>query len=68
MLAAWITGWNSSSSRMELRRLKSFMLKSVVLDTAYHLSIERFIGCTAEGVLNRGPCSLMIVKPLPDYD
>ena len=36
----------------------------VVLGTAYHHGPERFIGDTAESVLNRAPCSLMIVKPL----
>lgn len=37
----------------------------VVLGTVYHHGIDRFIGCTAESVLNSAPCSLMIVKPLP---
>ncbi len=37
----------------------------VVLGTVYHHGIDRFIGSTAESVLNRAPCSLMIVKPLP---
>lgn len=37
----------------------------VVLGTTYHPGGDRFIGSTAESVLNHGPCSLMIVKPLP---
>jgi universal stress protein E len=37
----------------------------VVLGTVYHHRPDRFIGDTAESVLNRAPCSLMIVKPLP---
>ena len=40
----------------------------VVLGTVYHHGIDRFIGSTAESVLNRAPCSLMIVKPLPWRD
>jgi universal stress protein E len=35
----------------------------VVLGTLYEGGIDRFIGSTAEGVLNRAPCSLTIVKP-----
>ncbi|MNX93365.1 Universal stress protein E [compost metagenome] len=35
----------------------------VVLGTVYHHGPDRFIGDTAESVLNRAPCSLMIVKP-----
>ena len=35
----------------------------VVLGTAYHHGIDRFIGGTVESVLNKAPCSLMIVKP-----
>ncbi|RON12154.1 hypothetical protein BK662_30050 [Pseudomonas frederiksbergensis] len=30
--------------------------------------IDRFIGSTAESVLNRSPSSLTIVKPLPRVD
>ncbi|MGH8386300.1 MAG: universal stress protein [Pseudomonas sp.] len=37
----------------------------VVLGTVYHHGHDRFIGDTAECVLNRAPCGLMIVKPLP---
>jgi len=37
----------------------------VVLGTVYQPGYERFIGSTAESVLNRAPCSLVIVKPLP---
>ncbi|PSS57908.1 universal stress protein [Pseudomonas sp. BBP2017] len=37
----------------------------LVLGTVYHPGPDRFIGDTAESVLNRAPCSLMIVKPLP---
>jgi universal stress protein E len=37
----------------------------VVMGTVYHHGIDKFIGCTAESVLNSAPCSLMIVKPLP---
>ncbi|WP_150641323.1 universal stress protein [Pseudomonas fluorescens] len=40
----------------------------VVLGTAYHHGIDMFIGGTAESVLNRAPCSLTIVKPLPWLD
>ena len=40
----------------------------VVLGTAYHQGIDRFIGSTAESVLNRAPCSLTVVKPLPRLD
>lgn len=40
----------------------------VVLGTAYHHGIDMFIGSTAESVLNRAPCSLTIVKPLPWLD
>jgi universal stress protein E len=36
----------------------------VVLGTFYRGTIDRFIGSTAESVLNRAPCSLTIVKPL----
>jgi universal stress protein E len=36
----------------------------VMLGTSYRGRIERFIGSTAESVLNRTPCSLTIVKPL----
>ncbi|MEX5669601.1 universal stress protein, partial [Pseudomonas neuropathica] len=35
----------------------------VVLGTVYHHGPDWFIGDTAEGVLNRAPCSLVIVKP-----
>ncbi|WP_341524212.1 universal stress protein [Pseudomonas sp. G.S.17] len=35
----------------------------VVLGTACHHGFDRFTGSTAESVLNRAPCSLMIVKP-----
>lgn len=40
----------------------------VVLGTAFQHGIDRFIGGTAESVLNRAPCSLTIVKPLPWLD
>jgi len=40
----------------------------VVLGTVYHHGNDPFIGSTAESVLNRAPCSLMIVKPLPPLD
>jgi universal stress protein E len=40
----------------------------VVLGTTYQHGIDRFIGSTAESVLNQAPCSLMIVKPLPRLD
>jgi universal stress protein E len=40
----------------------------MVLGTVYQRGIERFIGSTAESVLNRAPCSLTIVKPLPWLD
>jgi len=40
----------------------------IVLGTVYHHGYDRFIGSTAESVLNRAPCSLMIVKPLPPPD
>jgi universal stress protein E len=40
----------------------------VVLGTVYHHGIDRLIGSTAESVLNRAPCSLTIVKPLPWLD
>jgi len=35
----------------------------VVLGTGYQHGIERFIGSTAENLLNRSSCSLTIVKP-----
>ncbi|MCS3841535.1 universal stress protein E [Pseudomonas sp. JAI111] len=37
----------------------------VVMGAVYQRGIDRFIGSTAESVLNRAPCSLTIVKPLP---
>lgn len=40
----------------------------VVLGTTYHRGIDIFIGSTAESVLNRSPCSLTIIKPLPRLD
>jgi universal stress protein E len=40
----------------------------VVLGTTYHRGIDIFIGSTAESVLNRSPCSLAIIKPLPRLD
>ncbi len=40
----------------------------VVLGTAYSHGLDRFIGSTAESVLNRAPCSLMFVKPRPWLD
>ena len=40
----------------------------VVLGTAYTHGIDRFIGSTAESVLNKAPCSLVVVKPLPWLD
>ncbi|OOL34810.1 universal stress protein [Pseudomonas sp. FSL W5-0299] len=40
----------------------------VVLGTAYSHGVDRFIGSTAESVLNRAPCSLMFVKPRPWLD
>lgn len=40
----------------------------VVLGTLYRRGLDRFIGSTAESVLNRAPCSLVIVKPLPWLD
>jgi universal stress protein E len=40
----------------------------VVLGTAYSHGIDRFIGSTAESVLNHAPCSLMFVKPRPWLD
>jgi len=40
----------------------------VVLGTAYAHGIDRFIGSTAESVLNKAPCSLVVVKPLPWLD
>ena len=36
----------------------------LVLGSSYHPGTETFIGGTAETLLNRAPCSLMIVKPL----
>ena len=39
----------------------------VVLGTVYHQAPERFIGDTVESLLNRAPCSLMIVKPLRSF-
>ena len=36
----------------------------VVLGTIYHHTPARLIGDTVESLLNRAPCSLMIVKPL----
>jgi len=38
----------------------------LVLGSSYHPGTETFIGGTAETLLNRAPCSLMIVKPLCD--
>ncbi|MNP33520.1 Universal stress protein E [compost metagenome] len=40
----------------------------VVLGTVYPHGNDWFIGSTAESVLNRAPCSLMIVKPFPPPD
>lgn len=40
----------------------------VVLGTACHHGIDRFLGSTAESLLNHAPCSLMTVKPLPWLD
>jgi universal stress protein E len=40
----------------------------VVLGTIYSHGNNWFIGSTVESVLNRAPCSLMIVKPLPPPD
>ena len=40
----------------------------VVLGAVHCHGHERFIGETAESILNRAPCSLMIVKPLPLYN
>ncbi|MBZ9783669.1 universal stress protein [Pseudomonas sp. REP124] len=40
----------------------------LVLGTVYHHGPERFLGDTAESILNRAPCSLMIVKPLRSFD
>jgi universal stress protein E len=40
----------------------------VVLGTRYTDGKNGFIGSTVESVLNRAPCSLMIVKPLPPLD
>lgn len=40
----------------------------LVLGTVYHHGLDRFIGSTAESVLNQAPCSLMIVKPLLPSD
>ena len=37
----------------------------VVIGTVYHHGLDKFIGSTAETLLNNAPCSLMIVKPLP---
>lgn len=35
----------------------------VVLGTSYHHGLDGFIGGTAESLVNRAPCSLMMVKP-----
>ncbi|WP_168232687.1 universal stress protein [Pseudomonas veronii] len=40
----------------------------VVLGTVYRDRLDRMLGSTAESVLNRTSCSLMIVKPLPGSD
>ena len=40
----------------------------VVLGTVYRDRLDRMLGSTAESVLNRTSCSLMIVKPLPRSD
>ncbi|MCY1309567.1 Universal stress protein family protein [compost metagenome] len=40
----------------------------VVFGAVYQHGIDRFVGSTAESVLNRAPCSLTIVKPLPRLD
>jgi universal stress protein E len=37
----------------------------IVLGTVHHRGVNVFVGSTAENTLNRAPCSLMIVKPLP---
>ncbi|WLH38091.1 universal stress protein [Pseudomonas sp. FP2196] len=37
----------------------------VVLGTTYHHGFDGFIGGTAECLVNRAPCSLMMVKPAP---
>lgn len=36
----------------------------VVLGTSYHYGLDGFIGGTAESLVNRAPCSLMMVKPV----
>lgn len=36
----------------------------VVLGTSYHYVLDGFIGGTAESLVNRAPCSLMMVKPV----
>ncbi|PTT93603.1 universal stress protein UspA, partial [Pseudomonas sp. HMWF005] len=36
----------------------------VVLGTSYHHGLDGFIGGTAESLVNRAPCSLMMVKPV----
>ncbi|WP_130907573.1 universal stress protein [Pseudomonas sp. Sample_16] len=39
----------------------------LVLGTVYHPGPDRFIGDTVERLLNRAPCSLVIVKPVTPY-
>jgi universal stress protein E len=51
---------------VHVARLHAFDI--VLLGTAYHHGIDTFIGSTAESVLNRAPCSLTIVNPLPWLD
>lgn len=37
----------------------------MVLGTSYHHGLDDFIGGTAQCLINRAPCSLMMVRPLP---
>lgn len=54
--------------RMIVRFARQHAFDMLVLGTAHHRGIDRFIGNTAENVLNRTPCSLTIVKPLQSLD
>lgn len=37
----------------------------MMLGTSYHLGLDGFIGGTAQCLVNRAPCSLMLIKPPP---
>jgi universal stress protein E len=61
--------WRRESPHRVITRVaREHAFDIVVLGTAYTHGIDRFIGSTAESVLNKAPCSLVVVKPLPWLD